>query len=80
MSGKLDLLIINIGGTSKKVYQDLSKEISAVEPPFWAALTAGFIRERGYSVEILEANLITPSLHLDQCIRRYSSTPDNLLL
>ena len=56
MSGKLDLLIINIGGTRKKVYQDLSKEISAVEPPFWAALTAGFIRERGYTVEILEAN------------------------
>lgn len=55
MSG-LDLLIINVGNTRKKVYQELSKDFSAVEPPFWAALTAGFIRKKGFSVEILDAN------------------------
>jgi len=55
MSNKLDLLLINIGGTKKKVYQDLSKSFSAVEPPFWAALTAGFVRKKGYSVDILDA-------------------------
>lgn len=57
MPGDLDLLIVNIGETRKKVYQDLSKDFSAVEPPFWAALTAGFIRERGYSVDILDAGV-----------------------
>ena len=53
----LDLLIINVGGTKKVVYQDLRKDFSAVEPPFWAALTAGFIRKNGYGVDILDANV-----------------------
>ncbi|RJQ55216.1 MAG: radical SAM protein [Nitrospiraceae bacterium] len=57
MSGDLDLLLVTVGETRKKIYQDLSKDFSAVEPPFWAALTAGFIRERGYSVDILDANV-----------------------
>jgi radical SAM superfamily enzyme YgiQ (UPF0313 family) len=56
MSTNLDLLLVNVGGTKKRIYQDLSKDLSAVEPPFWAALTAGFIRNKGYSVKILDAN------------------------
>ncbi len=56
MSDKIDLLLVNAGGTKKKVYQDLSKDLSAVEPPVWAALTAGFIRNNGYHVDILDAN------------------------
>ena len=56
MPGKVDLLLVNPGNTRKKVYQDLSKSFSAIEPPFWAALTAGFIREKGYNVDILDAN------------------------
>jgi len=53
---KLDLLLVNVGSSKKKVYQDLSKDYSAIEPPFWAALTAGFIRDKGYNVQILDAN------------------------
>jgi radical SAM superfamily enzyme YgiQ (UPF0313 family) len=56
MSSNLDLLLINVGGTKKKVYQDLSKDFSAIEPPFWAALTAGFIRDKGYNVKIIDSN------------------------
>ncbi|MBU0894649.1 MAG: B12-binding domain-containing radical SAM protein [Nanoarchaeota archaeon] len=52
----LDLFLINVGGTKKRVYQELSKDYSAIEPPFWAALTAGFIRKKGFSVDILDAN------------------------
>lgn len=52
----LDLLLVNVGSTSKKIYQDLSKDYSAIEPPFWAALTAGFIRKKGFEVNILDAN------------------------
>ena len=57
MSDSLDILLINVGGTSKKVYQDLSKDFSAIEPPFWAALTAGFLRKHGFAVDILDANV-----------------------
>lgn len=58
MSDQLDLLLINVGGTKKRVYQDLSRDFSAVEPPFWAALTAGFIRKHGFKVDILDANFL----------------------
>ena len=53
---KLDVLLVNVGGTKKRVYQDLSEDLSAVEPPFWAALTAGFIRNKGFGVDLLDAN------------------------
>jgi anaerobic magnesium-protoporphyrin IX monomethyl ester cyclase len=56
MEKKLDLLLVNVGGTKKRVYQELSKDYSAIEPPFWAALTAGFIRKNGFLVNILDAN------------------------
>lgn len=52
----LDLLVVNPGGTKKRVYQELSQDYSAVEPPFWAALTAGFVRKHGYNVNLLDAN------------------------
>ena len=57
MTTKLDILLINPGGTKKLVYQDLNKDFSAVSIPFWAALTAGFIRKKGFEVEILDANV-----------------------
>jgi len=56
MNKDLDLLLVNVGGAQKKVYQELSKDYSAIEPPFWAALTAGFIRNQGYKTDILDAN------------------------
>ena len=52
----MDLLLVNVGGTRKRVYQELSKDYSAIEPPFWVALTAGFIRNKGFKVDILDAN------------------------
>ena len=56
MASSLDLLLVNVGSAKKKVYQDLSKSYSAIEPPFWAALTAGFLRDQNYNVDILDAN------------------------
>ena len=56
MPKNLDLLLVNAGGSRKRAYQSLSQDYSAIEPPFWAALTAGFIRRNGYRVGILDAN------------------------
>ena len=53
---ELDLLLVNPGGTKTRAYQELSEGYSAIEPPFWAALTAGFIKKRGYNVSILDSN------------------------
>lgn len=56
MLNNLDLLLVNVGGTKKDIYQDLSKDFSAIETPFWAAITADYIRKKGFEVKILDAN------------------------
>ena len=59
MSRNLDLLLVNVGGTRKKVYQNLDKTpFSGIETPSWVALTAGFIRKNGYNVDIIDSNAL----------------------
>ncbi|HBL24193.1 MAG TPA: B12-binding domain-containing radical SAM protein [Deltaproteobacteria bacterium] len=53
-----DIVLVNAGGTRKQVYQDLSKVFSAIDTPFWAALTAGYLRGKGFDVNILDANAL----------------------
>ena len=50
---KLDILFVH-PNASKKVYQGLSKDYSAIEPPIWAALLANHSRAKGHSVNILD--------------------------
>lgn len=63
ISEKIDLLIIK-PGSPKKIYGDLSKDFSAIEPPVWGGMIAEFIRKRGYSVKILDMEI--ENLSLDQ--------------
>lgn len=46
-----------------QVYQGLGNELAAVEPPVWAGMMASFVRGRGISVAILdaEAERLTPT-------------------
>jgi anaerobic magnesium-protoporphyrin IX monomethyl ester cyclase len=50
---KLDLLLINPASRAR-VYQSLGDELTAVEPPLWAALMASFCRRAGLSVELID--------------------------
>jgi radical SAM superfamily enzyme YgiQ (UPF0313 family) len=50
---KIDVLYIH-PNASKKVYQDLSKDYSAIEPPIWAGLLANNSRKNGFKVRILD--------------------------
>lgn len=50
----LDLLLVNPGG-SRAVYQDLAAELTAIEPNLWCRLICGYVRDRGWSAEILDA-------------------------
>lgn len=52
---KIDLLLVNPGGR-QRVYQQLSATLTAIEPPVWAGLLATFIKRKGFSVSILDAN------------------------
>ena len=50
----LDVLLVN-PCDRKKIYQQLGDELTAIEPPLWCRLIAGYVRDRGYSVEIIDA-------------------------
>jgi len=52
--GQEDLVIIN-PGSRMQIYQALGTTLSAIEPPVWAGLIATFIRRRGFSVHLLDA-------------------------
>ncbi|MDP3027332.1 MAG: radical SAM protein [Nanoarchaeota archaeon] len=58
MEKKLDILLVSVGNTRKKVYQSLSGSgaFTGLEPPSWLALTAGYIRKNGFIVKALDAN------------------------
>lgn len=61
MGNRVDIVLIN-PGNRKQVYQDLGKDFSAVEPPFWVAVMAAYLRNRDFSVLVLDSNAenITP--------------------
>ena len=49
----MDILFVH-PNSSKKIYQDLSKDFSAIEPPIWAAMLAKYVADRGFSADILD--------------------------
>src|SRR5439155_15170420 len=51
----MDLMLINPSGR-EVIYQDLGSDVTAVESPLWCRLIAGYITDRGYSVQILDAD------------------------
>ena len=50
---QLDVLFVHPNG-APIIYQKLSKEYSAIDPPIWAALLANNARKNGYSAKILD--------------------------
>ena len=54
MGQELDLLLIN-PGARRQVYGKLGSSLAGIEPPLWVALMAAFVREHGYSVDIIDA-------------------------
>ncbi|MHB1693616.1 MAG: B12-binding domain-containing radical SAM protein [bacterium] len=51
----IDIVLIN-PGDRKQVYQDLGKDYSAIEPPFWIAVIAAYLRNNGFSVAVIDSN------------------------
>ncbi|MBF0301214.1 MAG: cobalamin-dependent protein, partial [Oligoflexia bacterium] len=50
-----DIVFIN-PGNRKKVFQSLGIEVSAIEPPFCIAAMAAYLRNKGFSVAIIDSN------------------------
>jgi len=51
---KIDVLFIK-ANNQKKVFQALSEGFSGIEPPMWLVLTAAYLREKGLSVAVVDA-------------------------
>ncbi len=51
----IDLVIVNPGNRFQ-VYQGLGQDFAAIEPPVWAGLIATYVRKRGGTVSIIDAN------------------------
>lgn len=56
-----DLLLINPGGR-ERIYQSLGAELTAIEPPLWLRLIAGYAVDRGHTIRVIdsEADSIGP--------------------
>lgn len=53
----MDIVLVK-PGSQKKLYGDLgTANISAIEPPLWAALLAAYLREKGYSATLIDAEV-----------------------
>lgn len=50
-----DLVIIAPGG-AHGIYGELGDDLIALEPPLWPRLIAGYVRDRGFSVKIIDAD------------------------
>jgi len=72
----LDLLVIHPGDGAS--YQDLG-ELTAIEPPLWARLIAGYCRDRGWDVAIQDEQIATfkdlPEARL-YCVVAYGHQPN----
>jgi len=54
---QVDIVLVK-PGSQKQLYGQLSDfELTAIEPPLWGAILAGFIRDRGYSVVLYDAEV-----------------------
>src|SRR3954468_393601 len=64
-----DLVLVNPGSRAK-IYQSLGARLTAVENPVWAGLIATFVRRKGFSVEIVdaEADELTPEQTAERVI------------
>ena len=54
MRDTVDLVLVN-AANRKRIYQELGQTLTAVENPVWAGLIATFVRHKGFSVAVVDA-------------------------
>jgi len=64
-----DLVLVNPGSRTK-IYQSLGARLTAVENPVWAGLIATFVRNKSFTVQIVdaEADELTPEQAAERVI------------
>lgn len=54
-NNNVDIVLIN-PGDRKQIFQSLGNYFSAIEPPFWVAVIAAYLRKNGFKVRIVDSN------------------------
>ena len=62
---------------SKKIYQELANEYTAIEPPTWSLLLAESCRSKGYKVSIIDCN--AENLNLEETFNRVTKLKPKLI-
>lgn len=73
----LDVLLVT-PPSRLQVYQDLSNEFAAIEPPVWSGLIAHFLRQRGHCVGMLDAEAL--NLTHEETARRVAEADPRLVI
>ena len=72
---KVDCLLINPSALSQ-IYQSLSSDLAAIEPPIWAALLANHLRVKNKSVELLDCEGL--GLTVSESVRKVADVEPKL--
>lgn len=54
---RADVVLVNPGGR-EAIYQGLGASLTAIEPPLWCRLIAGYLRDRDYAVRIIDSEAL----------------------
>lgn len=71
----MDLLLVT-PPSRNLVYQELSNDLAAIEPPVWSGLVAEFIRKKGFSVKMLDAEAM--GMNFEQAAQAIADTDAKL--
>jgi radical SAM superfamily enzyme YgiQ (UPF0313 family) len=72
----MDIVLVK-ANNQKKIFQDLSKDFSGKEPPLWIILTAAYLREKGFSVSVIDAE--AENLDVSETVKRVSDLNSALI-
>lgn len=77
----MDLLLINPGNRSQ-TYGKLGVSLAGIEPPIWCALIAAYVKEKGFSAEIIDADAenLSPTEVAGRIVERNPLLADILVL
>lgn len=74
---KLDCLLVNPSALSQ-IYQSLSNELAAIEPPIWAGLLANHLRSKGKVADILDCE--GEGLTVEQSVKKIGDYQAKLIV
>lgn len=71
-----DIILVH-PGAERTIYQNLSNELTAIEPPTWCRMIAGYLRDKGFTVGIIDQ--IADALSVTEVVTRICESGTTLV-